>query len=230
MDETDTYKYLGVIQSRQMAHTKIKKQQTTELTSRRKKHWKLVYYYYYHHHHHYYYYCCSCIFTFTLYHGVPCPQARINFVSRAHHVGVSIFLTLRTVATLAVFWNSALQCLPEMPSKYTWSDPERLSVTRIAGITFTVAFHMRCTSNGSCLCFSIFLSFFSSIHFIGWNRSVNQNSQHVLSQSMMWSVLHGEVLSVTICWSQNKGLFQLVVAYIRTICPLPLSLLLVYRH
>ena len=72
---------------------------------------------------------------------------------------IRTFLTLCTVTTQAVFWNSPLQCLPEMRYKYTRNDPDKFPATCIADVTFNVAFNMRCTSNGSSLCFRTFLSF-----------------------------------------------------------------------
>jgi hypothetical protein len=51
---------------------------------------------------------------------------------------IRTFLTLCTVSTLAVLWNSPLQCLPEMRSKYTWNDPDKFPVTCFTGVTFSV--------------------------------------------------------------------------------------------
>lgn len=134
------------------------------------------------------------------------------------HQNIPHTMTLWTVATQAVFWNSPLQSLPETRHKYTWKDPDKFPATCITDVTFNVAFNMRCTSNGSTLCFRTFLSFFSSIHYrLEWKCQSNQQACSLSQQN--------EVLSITICWSQSMVSFQLVVVHICTTCPLPFSLL-----
>jgi len=89
---------------------------------------------------------------------------------------IRTFLTLCNVATLAVFWNSPLQCLPQMRSKYMWHDPDK------AYSHMNYGCHLHCCVQHGLyfkrfhVCVSILFSAFILQYIIGWNRSVNQSA------------------------------------------------------